>query len=82
MRRNTLPRDPERLEALRRAIAEMKPGPDYFRRLLRDPEMVAVFKADTIQRALEHNARQPPERRRPEDAVREYEEAVFSLIGI
>jgi hypothetical protein len=74
--------DPERLSSIRRAIAEVKPGLWYFNRFLKDPEMVAVYKADIIQGAVEDNARQPPDKRRPEDAVREYEEWCFSLIGI
>lgn len=82
MRTAALPNDPERLKAIRRSIAEMKPGPDYFARLLADPEMLAVYKADTIERALEDNAKLPADKRLPEDAVREHEEWCFSLVGV
>lgn len=59
---------------------EFKPG--FLDELMKDPERLEAFKADTIRRALADNAALPPEQRRPEWAVIEYEQSCFDLFGI
>jgi hypothetical protein len=58
----------------------VRPGLDFFEKL--SPEELEAYKAESIRRALEENAKQPQEKQRPEDAVREHEEWCFSLLGI
>ncbi len=50
--------------------------------LLDDPALAEEFKAAVIRPALEDNATLPPDQRRTEQAVREFEEACFALMGI
>lgn len=77
------PADADRLAEVRRQLEALPAGFSFFDALERDPEMAAVFKTDTVRRALESNATKPEREKRPESEVIAHEEWVFtSFAGI